>query len=214
MNGKREWISVFDFPDPRAATPEGLVAVGGQWSAELLESAYKKGIFPWPQEGLPILWFSPDPRGVLDFDEFHVPRSLQKFARKCPWIFTLNRAFESVMQECRKQKRPGQDGTWILPEMIPAYSRLHLEGKALSLECWEDGVLIGGIYGVLVNGVFSGESMFYARPNASKMCFWKLVEHLKSQGQTWMDLQMVTEATAAFGGKYIAREEFLNRRGV
>lgn len=203
---------MFVFPDPRSATKEGLVAVGGEWRPDVLAAAYAKGIFPWPQEGLPILWFSPDPRGILDFAEFHVPRSLVKFARKCPWVFTLNQAFPQVMLECARQMRPGQDGTWILPEMIPAYSLLHDQGKAISLEAWEEGVLVGGIYGVLIGGLFSGESMFYQRPNASKMCFWKMQQHLVGLGHQWMDLQMITDVTAAFGGKYVSREEFLQRR--
>lgn len=203
-----------EFPDPRASTVEGLVAVGGVWSADLLAAAYQKGIFPWPQEDLPILWFSPDPRGVLDFEDFRVPKSLVKFARKCPWLFTENEAFEEVMEQCRKQARPGQQGTWILPEMISPYVELERRGQALSVEVWEDGILIGGIYGVFINQTFSGESMFYLKPNASKMCLWKMVERLMGLGCAWMDLQMVTDVTGAFGGKYISREEFLQRRGL
>ena len=129
-------------------------------------------------------------------------------------MFTLNQAFDEVMQACGLQPRPGQSGTWILPEMRPPYLELQKNGKALSLECWEDGVLIGGIYGVLIRGLFSGESMFFLKSNASKMCFWKLVEYLKSEGHSWMDIQMVTPVTEAFGGKYNSREEFLQRRGV
>lgn len=203
-----------EFPDPRFTTPEGLVAIGGAWEADTLESAYGKGIFPWPQEGLPILWFCPDPRGVLDFDDFHVPASLRKFARRQNLVFTVDRAFREVMEACRAQPRPGQDGTWILAEMVPAYAELARRGKALSLEVWEDGVLVGGIYGVLVQGLFSGESMFHSRPNASKMALWKMVEHLRGLGHRWMDIQMVTPVTEAFGGKYIPRDEFLRRRGL
>lgn len=203
-----------EFPNPRNSTPEGIVAVGGKWSAETLREAYRRGIFPWPQKGRPILWFSPDPRGVLDFDEFHVPRSLEKFARKCEWIFTVNQAFPEVMRECAKQPREGQDGTWILPEMIPAYTELHRRGEALSFEAWEDGVLVGGLYGVLIDGLFSGESMFHLRTNASKMCLWKAVEYLLERGHTWIDTQMVTPVVEAFGGKYVMREDFLLRRGI
>lgn len=202
------------FPNPRRATPEGLVAYGGSIEPTTLRAAYRKGIFPWPQEGAPLLWFSPDPRGVLDFDEFHVPRSLAKFAKRSKWMFTINEAFREVMLACQRQSRPGQAGTWIVPEMVPAYEKLHEAGEALSLECWEDGVLIGGIYGVLLDGLFSGESMFFIRSNASKMCLWRVVEHLKTLGHTWMDIQMVTDVTAQMGGKYIAREEFLQRRGL
>ncbi len=202
------------FPNPRRATPEGLVAYGGSIEPATLRAAYREGIFPWPQEGAPMLWFCPDPRGVLDFDDFHVPRSLVKFAKRSKWMFTINQAFREVMLACQSQSRPGQAGTWIVPEMVPAYEKLHQAGEALSLECWEDGVLIGGIYGVLLDGLFSGESMFFSRSNASKMCLWKVVEHLKTLGHTWMDIQMVTDVTAQMGGKYIAREEFLQRRGL
>lgn len=203
------------FPNPRHASPEGLVAVGGNLEIQTLLAAYSSGIFPWPQEDYPLLWFSPDPRGVLDFSEFHVPTSLKKWAKAHPhWQFTVNKAFLEVIKNCRLQKRPGQDGTWITAEMQNAYGKMFHAGHILSLECWEDSKLIGGIYGVLLNGVFSGESMFFKKNNASKMCFWKLVEYLKSQGHTWMDIQMTTSVTKAMGGKYISREDFLKRIGV
>lgn len=203
------------FPNPRITSPEGLVAVGGELNTKTLLSAYRTGIFPWPQPGYPMLWFCPDPRGVLDFAEFHVPESLEKFARKnSHWQFTLNQAFPEVIKQCRLQKRPGQVGTWILPEIQNAYIQLHKQNYAISLEAWENQELIGGIYGVLLDGLFSGESMFFLRPNASKMCLWKMVEHLRNLGHSWMDIQMVTPVTAQFGGKYIAREEFLQRRSI
>jgi leucyl/phenylalanyl-tRNA--protein transferase len=202
------------------STPEGLVAVGGNLEIATLQEAYRHGIFPWPQEGLPLLWFSPDPRGILDFKDFHVSRSLIKWDRQHPeWNYTINEAFSKVIQGCRLQKREGQAGTWILPEMEEAYHRLFEQGQILSLEVWENGELIGGIYGVLSmakNGklLFSGESMFHVKSNASKMAFWKLVEYLKSHGHSWMDMQMLTEVTTSFGGKYISREEFLQKIGV
>ena len=213
------------FPDPRRTTPEGLVAVGGNLSVATLREAYSKGIFPWPQEGMPLLWFSPDPRGVLDFKDFHIPKSLDKFARKHGhWSFTFNRAFAQVIEACRTQPRRGPDGqmqtgTWILPEMQAAYTQLFEQGHILSCECWDGERLIGGIYGVLNltkknQMLFSGESMFHVESNASKMVLWKLVEHLKDQGQTWIDIQMTTEVTQMMGGKYIPREEFLQRIGV
>lgn len=206
--------------DPRRSTPEGLVAVGGSLTVENLLEAYRVGVFPWPQEGLPMLWFSPDPRGVLDFEDLHVPRSLRKWEKQHPhWKYTLNKAFSQVIHQCRVQKRPDQQGTWILPAMEKAYRDLFDAGRVLSLEVWENEDLIGGIYGVVgVNASgqmhFSGESMFHLQSNASKMALVKLVEHLKNQGQTWMDIQMVTEVTAALGGKYISREDFLQRLGI
>lgn len=192
-----------------------LVAVGGELTVESLKLAYSNGIFPWPQEGLPMLWFSPDPRGILDFSEFHIPMSLKKFARKNPQLkFTWDQAFAEVIEQCALQKRPGQSGTWILPEMKAAYVELHQEGLAHSLECWDGSQLVGGIYGVQIGGVFSGESMFYLKPNISKMCFWKLVDKLRAEGQQWMDIQMVTPVTEAFGGKYISRAEFKKKMGL
>jgi leucyl/phenylalanyl-tRNA--protein transferase len=204
------------FPDARAPTEvEGLIAVGGEFSAEILAEAYSKAIFPWPHEGLPILWFSPDPRGILDFSDFHVPHSLQKFCRKkMDWTFTLNQQFPEVMEQCRLQSRPGQDGTWILPEMQKAYFELFEQGKAMSLEVLQSGKLIGGIYGVLMEDRFSGESMFHLETNASKFALWMLVLELQKRGQKWMDIQMVTPLLAAFGGKYISRNKFLERCGL
>jgi leucyl/phenylalanyl-tRNA--protein transferase len=213
------------FPSPRRTTPEGLVAVGGNLEVATLLEAYGKGIFPWPLEGMPLLWFSPDPRGVLDFKDFHVPKSLEKFARKHEyWRYTFNRAFAQVIDYCRTQSRKGpngelQKGTWILPEMQAAYTRLFDQGHILTCECWDGERLIGGIYGVLQftkkgQMLFSGESMFHLESNASKMVLWKLIEHLKAQGHTWIDIQMTTEVTQMMGGKYIPREEFLQRMGV
>jgi leucyl/phenylalanyl-tRNA--protein transferase len=202
------------------STPEGLVAVGGNLEVSTLQEAYRNGIFPWPQEGLPLLWFSPDPRGILEFKDLHVSRSLRKWERQHPeWTFTLNEAFSKVIQGCRWQKREGQSGTWILPEMEEAYLKLFDSGQILSVEVWENEELIGGIYGVLSMSFkgklfFSGESMFHKKSNASKMAFWKLVEHLKAHGHTWMDMQMLTEVTKSFGGKYISREEFLQKIGA
>jgi leucyl/phenylalanyl-tRNA--protein transferase len=203
------------FPPARAQIEEGLIATGGDFSIDVLIEAYSKGIFPWPQQDCPLLWFSPDPRGVLDFKDFHVSKSLKKFSQKNQaWDYTLNQEFEKVVRFCRMQARPGQDGTWILPEMEDAYAQLWDRDLALSLEVWEGSQLVGGIYGVLLNGLFSGESMFHHRENASKMALWKLVDYLKTLGHQWMDIQMVTPVLKSFGGKYISRDEFLKRKGL
>jgi leucyl/phenylalanyl-tRNA--protein transferase len=202
------------------STPEGLVAVGGNLEVPALREAYRNGIFPWPQEGLPMLWFSPDPRGILDFENLHISRSLKKWDRQhSHWTYTVNQAFPQVIRQCRLQKREGQAGTWILPEMEAAYLKLFDEGQILSLEVWESERLIGGIYGVVSISekgqlFFSGESMFHHLANASKMAFWRLVQHLQSHGHSWMDMQMLTEVTRSFGGNYISRDEFLERIGV
>lgn len=201
-----------DFPNPRHTLAEGIIVVGGELSIANLHAAYRKGIFPWPQEGYPMLWFSPEERGVIDFSEFHLPGSLEKFLRKNPQIeFSQNQDFLGVIRACQKQKRPGQSGTWINEQIVNAYNKFHEAGYAHSLEVWEEEELIGGIYGVLVDGVFSAESMFYKKANASKLALWALVDRLRDQGHQWIDVQMITPVVEAMGGKYITREEFLLR---
>lgn len=197
------------FPDPRAAGPEGLVGLGGDLEPETLLSAYRQGIFPWPQPGVSLAWFSPDPRGVLEFDRLHVPRSLAAARRKSALAFTIDADFPGVIAGCRKTPRPGQPGTWITPAMQAAYVALHRLGHAHSAEAWDGGRLVGGIYGVAYDGCFSGESMFHLRPNASKLALLHLAEHLRARGLSWMDIQMVTPHMGVLGAREIAREEFL-----
>ena len=199
------------FPDPREATEDGLLCIGGSLDVPTLVQAYSKGIFPWPQEGYPLLWFSPPKRGVLDFEEVHFPRSLLKEVKKTELKFTFNRAFDDVIQLCAAIPRSHETGTWILPEMIDAYQKFHRAGYAHSIEAWREDQLVGGLYGVYVNGVFSGESMFYVESNASKLCLMRMIAHLKSKGLQWLDTQMVTPVLEKLGGKYITRDEFLDR---
>lgn len=205
--------SSIQFPDPRQTEAEGLIAVGGKLDVGTLYTAYAAGIFPWPQEGYPLLWFSPEKRGILEFKDFHVPESLRRFRRQHPeWQFSLNGDVQLVIEECAKQPRPGQDGTWILPAMKRAYLEFAKAGYVLSVEVRENNIVVGGIYGVLVEGLFSGESMFFKKTNASKLALWRLVEILQSQGHEWMDIQMVTPVLASFGGKYVERETFLQMK--
>lgn len=199
------------FPPVEEATVDGLLCIGGDLEVDSLLTAYRQGIFPWPQDGYPVFWFSPPKRGILEFKDLKVPKSLSKFLKKNPFEFSLNQNFEKVIRECAKRKRPGQEDTWITEDMIEAYIRLHKAGYAISCEVWSDGKLAGGIYGVYVDGLFSGESMYYEVPNASKAAFLYLVDWLKSQGLTWIDIQMVTPVTKAFGGKYIRRKEYLEK---
>jgi len=191
--------------------PSGLLAYGGDFKVETLFEAYFKGIFPWPEGPYTYLWFSPPERGVLDFDEIHIPRSLQKLIDKNPYTFTINENFKEVVLNCAEKKRKHQKGTWIIPEIIEAYLEFHDAGFAKSLECWKDNELVGGIYGVCVEGVFSGESMFGKEDNVSKLCLYQLIQHLKSKGFEWMDIQMVTDVTGRLGGQYIPRKKFLDR---
>lgn len=202
--------SSIDFPNPRETLADGLVAVGGKMDVPTLLAAYSKGIFPWPQEGLPYLWFSPEKRGIIFFNEFHIPKSLVKFKKKHSHLrFTINQNFTEVIKQCQQQARPDQNGTWILPEMICAYEELFKSGFCISAEVWDNHELIGGLYGVFINNVFSGESMFYKKKNASKLALWHMVNHLQTLGLQWMDIQMVTPVTAAFGGRYISRNAYL-----
>ncbi|MFH2202067.1 MAG: leucyl/phenylalanyl-tRNA--protein transferase [Elusimicrobiota bacterium] len=212
------------FPDPRELPEDEWVAAVGPVEAlqtALLIEAYGKGLFPWPQDPAAIPWVSPHPRGVLFFAELHIPRSLRQAQKKTGFEFSFDRAFPEVIRACAAMPRPSASGeTWILPEMVEAYTRLHEAGRAHSVECWEGGELVGGVYGVHVDGAFSGESMFYKRDNASKLCLVRLIERLQSRGLTWMDVQMVTPVVELFGGRYIPRGEYLDlldaahRRGL
>lgn len=200
------------FPDPAQFTIDGIVAMSDDVNSETLFEAYSFGIFPWPHPELPCLWFCPDERGVLDFSDLHISRSLEKFLRKTRFQVTFNKAFDDVIEECSRAPRAGQpQGSWITPPMMKAYKKFHKEGYAHSVECWLGDRLVGGLYGVYVGGVFSGESMFYKESQASKFCLVKLVEALERNGLAWMDIQMVTSVTESLGGRYISKASFLER---
>jgi leucyl/phenylalanyl-tRNA--protein transferase len=199
------------FPDPRGSTPEGIVAIGGPLNTETLTEAYENGIFPWPHSEMPLLWFSPDPRGVLFFNELKVNRTLQKVLRNKTWTVSFNTCFKQVITNCQKQIRKGQRGTWITDEMIQAYYELFLKNQALSVEVWNNSKLVGGLYGVLSSKYFSAESMFFLESNASKYALIHMIEYLQTQGHQWMDLQMVTSVSRSLGAKEISRNEFLSK---
>lgn len=198
------------FPEPHYALedPDGLLAVGGDLSPERLLSAYRQGIFPWYNSGQPILWWSPNPRAVLFPERLRVSRSLRKTLRKRRFEVTLDTAFADVIEAC-SEPRPDQDGTWITEEMKQAYIRLHEIGFAHSAECWEQGRLVGGLYGVSLGRVFFGESMFARRSDASKVAFVHLVEQLKAWDFLLIDCQVHTAHLASLGAEDIARERFL-----
>ncbi len=199
------------FPDPREAAFEGIVAIGGSLNPINLLNAYRQGIFPWPIEGWPLPWFCPDERAILAFEDLHVPRSLARVSKREPFRFTIDRDFSAVMTACARAKRTGEDGTWITPQMIRAYCALHWEGHAHSVEAWEDERLVGGVYGVDAGGAFAGESMFFLRPNASKLALLHLIEHLRERGLDWLDIQVMTPHMKSLGAKVISRDEFLKR---
>jgi leucyl/phenylalanyl-tRNA--protein transferase len=197
------------FPDPRYA-PSDVVAMGEDLRVETLREAYRKGIFPWPHDGLPLPWFSPRRRAVIFFDELHVGRSLRKTAKRTPFTFTIDRDFRAVIRACSEAERPEQDGTWIAPNIIAAYTRLHDAGDAHSVEVWEDETLVGGLYGVDAGGTFTGESMFHLRPDASKLALLFLMDHLRTRGSRLLDCQVMTPHMEALGAREIARAKFLD----
>jgi leucyl/phenylalanyl-tRNA---protein transferase len=196
------------FPDPRRADAQGLVAAGGDFSVRRLLLAYRSGIFPWTVN--PITWWSPDPRAVIELDRFHPPRSLAKLMRREPFRITKDRAFRRVMEGCAAPA-PGRRTTWIEPEFIEAYTRLHEQGHAHSVECWQGEELAGGIYGVSLGGFFAGESMFHRVSNASKVALCHLIDHLRGRGFALFDIQMITPATRRLGATEISRADYLKR---
>lgn len=199
-----------EFPDPSQANDEGLLAVGGNLEPETLLAAYGNGIFPWFSEDSPILWWSPDPRMVLFPDEFYINRRLQRRLRQPQCRFSWDEAFDRVIRTCAGIPRKGERGTWILPEMLTAYSRLHELGYAHSVEAWRGDELIGGLYGVLLNGTFFAESMFSSQRDGSKMALAKLIERAKAEGWKLIDCQFHTEHLASLGAREISRSDFLS----
>jgi leucyl/phenylalanyl-tRNA--protein transferase len=197
-----------NFPDPRLANAKGLVGIGGDLSVERLLLAYRTGIFPWTVS--PISWWSPDPRAILELDKLHVGESLRKIIRKGTFQITMDRDFRQVIENCAARGTRRSE-TWITAEFIAAYTRLHERGYAHSLECWRDGELAGGIYGVAMGGFFAGESMFHRASNASKVALYYLVEHLRKRDFRLMDIQMLTPVTKQMGGETIARDDYLQR---
>jgi leucyl/phenylalanyl-tRNA--protein transferase len=198
------------FPPVELASPEGLLAIGGDLCSERLLEAYRHGIFPWYSKGQPILWWSPDPRAVLLPEQLKISRSLKKRLRRGEFRVTLDQAFEAVIRACAGPRRHTPAGaTWITPEMLDAYGRLHRQGYAHSVETWYGNELVGGLYGVALGGTFFGESMFSLRSDASKVAFVLLVQQLQAWGYTLVDCQLPTPHLAKFGALAIRRREFL-----
>lgn len=198
------------FPPAASALkdPNGLLAVGGDLSPARLREAYRLGIFPWFSEDSPILWWSPDPRGVIFPDQLHISRSLRKFMRRCGYTCTLNHAFKEVMSACISQ-REDTEGSWITNDMYAAYCKLHDLGHAHSVEVWSAGKLVGGLYGVLNGQVFCGESMFHRADHASKIALVALVRHFVPAGLRLIDCQMPTPHLLNLGAQALPRGEFL-----
>ena len=197
------------FPPVSQASPEGIVAIGGDLSPERLMLAYRSGIFPWFEDDEPILWWSPPERMVLFFDELRVTKSMRNILNRDTFKITFNTAFEQVIASCRDIKRDGQPGTWITPDMTAAYTKLRKMGFAKSVEVWQDGELVGGLYGIDLGHIFCGESMFSKVSNASKVAFITLAAQLERAGYRLLDCQVYNDHLESLGAREIHREDFL-----
>lgn len=196
------------FP-PAHLAEEGLLAVGGDLSAERLLEAYQNGIFPWYNENDPVLWWSPDPRMVLFPENIHVSRRLRRTIRQGAFTVTADQCFGEVIEQCASISRPGQGGTWIVPEMITAYNNLHTLGCAHSIECWREGELVGGLYGVGLGDCFFAESMYSARADASKIALTAFARQCQRWEIKFIDCQMYTDHLDRMGAQTVPRETFL-----
>lgn len=196
------------FPSPEFAEPDGLLAIGGDLQPARLLTAYSQGIFPWFSHGDPILWWSPAPRLVLFPEEFHLPRRLQRILKSNLFAVSADTAFAEVINGCATATGRSHQGTWITPEMQQAYIGLHELGFAHSVECWHEGQLAGGLYGVCLDRVFFGESMFTRTTNASKVALAHLVEFALQKEIAMIDCQMTTDHLLRFGARELSREAF------
>lgn len=200
-----------DFPDPALDEVGELLAIGGDLEPQRLLAAYAKGIFPWYDETSPILWWSPDPRLILNPSKLHISRRLKRFMAQKRLAVTVNMSCPQVIESCARMPRRGVKGTWLVPEMIEAYSRLHELGYVHSVETWQDGKLVGGIYGVCLGRAFFGESMFHLVSNASKVALVHLASVLQTHGIHFMDCQQSTKHLLSLGAGEVPRREFLRR---
>ena len=219
------YYDLVSFPDPQTYEfPEwvlfddyfyysrDIVSFGDELTVDNLKKAYRRGIFPWHIDGLPLPWYCPEKRAILDFADLHIPRSLERARRKTDFVFTIDQAFGQVIENCAGVSRNGETGTWITEDFVRAYSQLHEEGTAHSVEVWNPGGrLVGGVYGVDAGGVFCGESMFHTETNASKLGLLFLIERLRERGATWLDAQVMTPHIRALGAREIRRDEFLRK---
>ena len=197
------------FPPVEEASYEGILAIGGDLSVKRLLLAYENGIFPWYNENEPILWWSPRERMVVNPNDYKVSKSLRNIINQKIFEVTINKDFEAVIKNCQKIKRKEQDGTWISNEVIKSYTKLHQLGKAMSFEVWQNGELVGGLYGVDLGNVFCGESMFSKVSNASKVAFVKLIDYLKQNNYKLLDCQVHNDHLEKLGAFEISRETFM-----
>ena len=198
------------FPPVSKANRDGILAIGGDLSVERLLLAYKSGIFPWFEQGDPIIWWSPNPRMVLFLEELIVSKSMRNILNRNSFTITFNQNFRDVISNCQQVKRDGQNGTWITNDMIEAYCKLHEQGIAKSVEVWQNDKLVGGLYGIDLGHVFCGESMFSLVSNASKVAFVALVNKLKIENYKLLDCQVYNPHLESLGCREIEREEFMD----
>ena len=196
-------------PPLERATRDGLLCIGGDLSPERLLLAYRSGIFPWYSEGDPICWWSPPERMVVFPEKYHAPKSLRNVLNRRLFTTTFNKNFERVIEGCRYSVRNGQDGTWLTQEMHDAYVEMHRLGYAKSVEVWQDDELVGGLYGLDIDGVFCGESMFSKVSNASKYAFAALIEKLRAEGYRLLDCQVYNHYLESLGAELIPRSQFI-----
>lgn len=197
------------FPPVSQANQDGIIAVGGDLTPERLLLAYKSGIFPWFEDGEPIIWWSPNPRMVLFLDELIVSKSMRNILNRNSFKVTFNQNFRDVISNCQNIERDGQNGTWITNDMIEAYCKMHELGIAKSVEVWQDAVLVGGLYGIDLEGFFCGESMFSTVSNASKVAFIALVNQLKKEDYKLLDCQVYNPHLESLGCREIDRTDFM-----
>jgi leucyl/phenylalanyl-tRNA--protein transferase len=202
-----EWVLFGDY----FYNAEDIICFGGEMTVENLRNSYRQGIFPWHITGLPLPWFCPESRAVLEFSNLHVPKSLRRERQKNRYTFTIDKDFRQVIENCAEVSRKHEFGTWITKDFIRAYCEFHETGDAHSVEVWENDELVGGLYGVDAGGAFCGESMFHLQPNVSKLALLFLVEYLKQHGATWLDIQVMTPHFEVLGATEIDRAEFLDK---
>lgn len=216
---------MFEFPDPQTHDfsawvlsgeyfydGRDIISLGNELTVRNVRESYRKGIFPWYTEGMPLPWFCPESRAILEFSDLHISKSLAKARRQSDHVYSIDADFDRVIRSCSEAYRPGQYGTWITPEFIEVYSELHREGMAHSVEVrTREGNLVGGVYGVDAGGVFCGESMFHIEPNTSKLALLHLIDHMAKRGACWLDVQVMTPHMKALGAKEIKRSEFLQK---
>ena len=203
-------MPIVELPPVDEADKSGLLAIGGDTEPESLILAYTSGVFPWPLDEDTLAWFAPPMRAILRIEDFHIPKSLRKERNRQRFTFSFNRAFSEVIQMCSELKNRGeQNGTWITSDIIKGYTALHRIGFCHSIEAWHEDRLVGGLYGVSLGGFFSGESMFFREPNASKLALWHLVDHLRESEVEWIDCQVTTPLIHKLGAVEITRKRYM-----